>query len=78
MISLLITKLWFLSILAETWAQNECRDGWDETYDLCVRVMESNGKVSWQKAREHCQREGADLIVIDSLLMDRAISREKA
>ena len=78
MFLLLISKLWFLFILSKTWADYECREGWKETYDLCVRVMGMDGKVSWHKAREHCQAEGADLIVIDSILMDRAISREES
>ena len=80
MIFLLISKLWFLFILSKTWAENECRDGWTETYDLCVRVMSMDWKVTWYTARQHCQfeAEGADLVVIDSLLIDRAISREES
>jgi hypothetical protein len=43
----------------------ECPAGWKIFKGACVKISNSNDKVSWEEARSTCLRDNSDLIELD-------------
>ena len=43
-----------------------CLDGWHyvNSSETCIRISKGSDKRTWERAREKCQSEGGDLVMI--------------